>query len=57
MGIKLMAEKAVYIKRGKAILKDLESHPEKMEKLEEVLRKNDFGDIADLALELKEKYL
>ncbi|MBP5595487.1 MAG: hypothetical protein J6Y02_08895 [Pseudobutyrivibrio sp.] len=57
MGIKLMAEKAIYIKRGKAILKDLETHPEKMEKLEEILRKNDFGDIADLAVELKEKYL
>lgn len=50
-------DKVKYVAKGKAILNDLKAHPEKMEKLEELLRKNDFNDIADLAIELKEKYL
>lgn len=53
----LKVDKIKYTAKGMAILNDLKKHPEKMEKLEELLRKNDFGDIADLAVELKNKYL
>ena len=55
--LKMNFDKVKYITRGKAILDDLKKHPEKMDKLEELLRKNDFSDIADLAIELRDKYL
>lgn len=50
-------EKIKYAKRGNAILNDLKKNPEKMEKLENILRDNGFNDIADLAVELRDKYL
>lgn len=55
--LKMNFDKVKYVTRGKAILDNLKKNPDKMEKLEELLRKNDFNDIADLAVELKEKYL
>lgn len=57
MKVMLRVDKIKYAKRGNAILKDLQENPEKMKKLEDILRENGFGDIADLAIELKNKYL
>lgn len=57
MKIITKAETLKYVTRGKAILKDLQSDQDKMKRLEAVLRENGFSDIADLAIELKEKYL
>ena len=57
MAIITKAETLKYVTRGKTILKDLQSDPDKMKRLEAVLRENGFGDIADLAIELKNKYL
>lgn len=44
--------------KGKAmdILKRLNEDPGLQKKLETVLRENDFGDIADLALEAKKEF-
>jgi len=57
MKLKTKAEMVKYVTKGKAILNDLQENPEKMEKLEVVLRENGFSDIADLAIELKTRYL
>lgn len=57
MKIITKAETLKYVTKGKAILKDLQSDPDKMKRLEAVLRESGFGDIADLAIELKAKYL
>ena len=57
MKIITKAETLKYVTRGKTILKDLQSDPDKMKRLEAVLRQNGFGDIADLAIELRDKYL
>ena len=53
----LKLDKIKYAAKGMAILNDLKSHPEKMDKLEKLLRDNGFSNVADIAVELRDKYL